>query len=124
MTETVDFDNAQIKKRRAGKPCPSGTLMDTSGSINIVAWDYTGFITAADLTPYAPINCRTAVQQMRSMLEELEDEDYPQNAINTICRTSVSGRWCFFISPETHQEGHRLALLFAVVQLIVTRICE
>lgn len=71
MTETVDFDNAQFKKRRAGKPCPSGTLMDTSGSINIVAWDYTGFITAADLTPYAPINCWTAVQQMRSMLEEL-----------------------------------------------------
>ena len=45
--------------------------MDTSGSINIVAWDYTGFITAADLTPYVPINCWTAVQQMRSMLEEL-----------------------------------------------------
>ena len=110
------LSSAQIRKSRAGKPYLSGTLMDISGSINIVAWDYTGLITTADvgkvvyvdgevgeyngtpqvvctvlelateedsdsfnladLIPYAPINCQTAVQQMRRVLEGLEDEVY------------------------------------------------
>ena len=42
------LNSAQIRKSRAGKPYLSGTLMDISGSINLVAWDYTGLITAAD----------------------------------------------------------------------------
>ncbi len=126
------LNSAQIRKSRAGKPYLSGTLMDISGSINIVAWDYTGLITAddvgkvvyvdgeageynrtpqivcsvlelataedsnsfdlSDLIPYAPVNCEEAVQQMHSMLEDIEDEDYRNIAL------MIYGRYAHLLS--------------------------
>ena len=42
------LSSAQLRQSRTGKPYLSGTLMDTSGSIRFISWDYTGRISAED----------------------------------------------------------------------------
>ena len=42
------LNDIRVKMSRAGNPYLSGSLMDTSGNIPVVIWNYTGEITADD----------------------------------------------------------------------------
>ena len=42
------LNDIRVKMSRAGNPYLSGSLMDASGNIPVVIWNYTGEITADD----------------------------------------------------------------------------
>lgn len=124
------LSSVQSRKSRVGSPFLSGTLMDASGSINFVSWNYKGHISAEDagkvvyvegevseyngahqvvcavmelataedgghfdfanLIPIAPINCQSAAQRIKSLLEEIKDEAYRNLSLGIFRRFSPS----------------------------------
>ena len=64
------LNDIRVKMSRAGNPYLSGSLMDTSGNIPVVIWNYTGEITADDAGKVVFVD--GTVDEYNTMFEDLK----------------------------------------------------